>query len=482
MSQMPAMAGKMMRSRRTSKGVGVSRRALPPGPGLPAAVQGIGFWSRPLAFLERCRARYGRRFTIRLPLAPPFVMLSTPEEVKQVFTAPADVLAPGAGARVLEPVVGANSVILLDGDAHMEQRKLLLPSFHGDRVTRLAELVQTVVEREVAGWPSDRPIELHGRFQRLTLEIILRAVFGLEPGERMDALRDRLGAMLAFGDRPISLLVPPPGSRTEWVLERIGPFAQFATLQSQADELIFELIEERRGERGERDDILAMLLAARHEDDAPMSAQELRDELMTLLVAGHETTASTLAWGFAQLARHPSAATRCVREIDAADGEAYLTAAIQETLRHRPVLPNVAPRLTQVPIEVGGWSYPAGVCLVPNAYLLHHDPDIYPSPYAFRPERFLERPQPDDPGPAPTGEAGCRAGGKPGTYTWIPFGGGRRRCLGASFAMLEIASSVRWVEAPSCRAGETSRSGPPADAGWRCARARRHGHSSGVHV
>ncbi len=403
----------------------MAHRSLPPGPGLPAAVQGVGFWTRPLAFLERCRARYGRRFTIRLPLAPPFVMLSTPEEVKQVFTAPADVLAPGSGARVLQPVVGSNSVILLDGDAHMEQRKLMLPAFHGERVSRLAAVVEAVVERAVADWPDDRPIELHGRLQRLTLEIILQAVFGLEPGARMDALQERLSAMLAFGDRPVSLLVPPPDSLAERVLMRVPPFDQFEVLQSQADELIFRLIDERRDERPEGEDILALLLAARHEDGAPMSAQELRDELMTLLVAGHETTASTLAWGLEQLARHPSAMARCVQEIDAAEGEAYLTATIQETLRHRPVLPNVAPRFTKVPIEVGGWSYPKGVCLVPNAYLLHHDPEIYPAPYVFRPERFLEQ--------------------APGTYTWIPFGGGRRRCLGASFAMLEMQIVLRSV-------------------------------------
>ena len=356
------------------------RAGLPSGPSYPAAIQGIGFWTRPLAFLEGCRARYGKRFTIRLPLAPPFVMITDPAEVKQVFTAPPDVLHPGQGARVLEPVVGSNSVILLDGDAHMEQRKLMLPTFHGEKMERLTGLMAEVAEREVAGWPRNTPIELHPRMQRLTLEIILRAVFGLESGARLDALRDQLGAMLAFGDRPISLLPIPLESLAGRALQRVGPFVKFLRMQEKADALIFELIDERRREGGEGDDILAMLLEARHTDGSPMSDQELRDELMTLLVAGHETTASTLAWAFERLPRHPQVLRRLYEEIDAGDDDAYLTATIQETLRRRPVLPNAAPRLVKQEIEVGGWTYPAG-CL-PRA------------------ERVPDPPRPDDlPGP-----------------------------------------------------------------------------------
>jgi len=398
---------------------------VPPGPAYPALVQSVGFWRRPLEFLEQCRARYGSRFTIRLLFAPPFVMLSSPAEIKEVFTAPPDVLHPGQGARVLEPVVGSNSVILLDGDAHMEQRKLMLPTFHGEKMERLIGLMAEVAEQEVARWPRGEPIELHPRLQRLTLEIILRAVFGLERGQRLDGVRERLGAMLAFGDRPISLVQPPAQSLAARILERIGPFARFLRLQQEADALIFELIRERRMQAGTRDDVLAMLLEARHEDGSPMSEQELRDELMTLLVAGHETTASTLAWSFERLLRSPHVLERLRDEIDSDETDTYLTATIQETLRRRPVLPNVAPRLVMRPVEIGGWSYRPGVCLVPNAYLVHHDPDLYPDPYAFRPERFLEE--------------------APGTYTWIPFGGGRRRCLGASFAMLEMKLVLRSV-------------------------------------
>jgi cytochrome P450 len=254
---------------------------------------------------------------------------------------------------------------------------------------------------------------------------VLRAVFGLDPGPRLDALRERLSAMLAFGDRFISVIPPPPGGLAEKVAQRVGPFTTFVRLQAQADELLFELIDERRDAREARDDVLAMLLEARHGDGSPMSDQELRDELMTLLVAGHKTTASSLAWAFERLSRHPEALARLEAEVQADDGDAYLTATIYETLRRRPVLPNVAPRLAMRPTEVGGWAYPAGVGLVPSAYLVHHDPDIYPEPYAFRPERFLDQ--------------------SPGTYTWIPFGGGRRRCLGASFAMLEMKEVLRAV-------------------------------------
>jgi cytochrome P450 len=403
----------------------VRHNSLPPGPRYPKPLQSVAFWTRPLAFLERCRARYGPRFTIRLPGAPPFVMLSRPDEIKEVFTAPADVLHPGEGARVLTPVVGQNSVILLDGDAHMEQRKLMLPAFHGERVERLRDVVAAVAEREVAGWPTGAPVELHPLLQRLTLEIVLRAVFGLDPGSRLDSLRNRLAAMLTFGDRPISLHPPTPDSLADKVLQRVGPFAVFVRLQREADELLFRLIDERRATTEQRDDVLAMLLEARHADSSPMSDQELRDELMTLLVAGHETTASALAWAFERLSRHPDVVGKLEAELGDGDDDAYLTATIYETLRRRPVLPNVAPRLATRPVQVGGRSYPEGICLVPSAYLVHHDASIYPDPYAFKPERFLDQ--------------------SPGTYTWIPFGGGRRRCLGASFAMLEMKEVLRAV-------------------------------------
>ena len=232
---------------------------LPPGPRAPSAVQSLAWWNRTVPFAERNRARFGKRFTIRLLGQPPFVMLSDPDDLKELFTAPPDVLHPGEGARILEPVVGRHSVILLDEDPHLEQRKLLLPAFHGDRMQRLTGLMEELAEREVADWPAGEPYELHPRFQALTLAIILRAVFGLDSGERLDALRERMTAILDFGSSPAS--VNPWLQRSFFGL---GPYAKFAKQRDEADVLVYEQIDERRasGERG--DDILSLLLDARH--------------------------------------------------------------------------------------------------------------------------------------------------------------------------------------------------------------------------
>jgi len=401
-----------------------AKTPLPPGSRMPAALQAFGSWTRPTAVLDRNRARYGKRYTVRFLGQPPFVILSDPDEIKEVLMAPPDVLHPGEGARILEPLIGRNSVILLDEAPHMEQRKLMLPAFHGERMHALEGLMRELTERELADWPLGEPIELHSRLQQLTLEIVLRAVFGLERGARLDELRELLTAVLKFTESPLSVLPPPP----PW-LERLmrgrGPFGRLQALLAQADALIYELIDERRREDGdvaEGADVLALLLAATHEDGSPMSPAELRDELVTALVAGHETTASQLAWAFMHLSREPAVCAQLTEELDAGEDDAYLTATIHEVMRRRPVLPNAEPRLVKQPIEIGGVAYPPGVVLVVNAHLVHHNPDIYPEPYAFRPERFLES-----------------AGGRPpGTYTWLPFGGGRRRCIGASFALMEM--------------------------------------------
>ena len=393
------------------------RRLLPDGPKIPPVVALVATWTRPAATMHSLRARYGKRFTVQLPFQPPFVILSDPEEIKQLFTASPEAIHPGEGARILEPLVGSYSLILLDEAPHLEHRRLLLPAFHGERMQSLIGLMTELTEREVAGWPVGEPVALHPHLQRLTLEIILRAVFGLEDGPRLDALRTALTEVLLFSESPLSVL--PRAQRFErW----IPTLRRFRRALAAADELIFEQVAERRAaeQAGEEahDDVLAMLLAARHEDGEPMSEQELRDELMTALVAGHETTASQLSWGFAQLAREPQAAARLAEELDAGESDAYLTATMQEIMRLRPVLPNAEPRLTKEPVTIGDVEYPAGVSLLASAYLVHHDEEIYPQPFQFRPERFLEK--------------------GPGTYSWLPFGGGRRRCLGASFAQQEM--------------------------------------------
>ncbi len=400
----------------------INRQALPPGPRAPVALQLLATWKRPAPSLERLRRRYGKRFTVKLPLQPPFVILSDPDEIKGLLTAPPEVLHPGEGARILEPMIGRNSVILLDEAPHLEQRRLLLPAFQGEKMQRLIGLMTELTDGEVRAWPTGEPCPLHPRLQRLTLEIILRAVFGLERGQRLDDLRDSLTAVLAFSEHPLSIL-PAAQRMASW----LGPLKRFRIAVARADALIFDLIDERRAaaERSARDDVLGMLLQARHGDGSPMSDQELRDELMTSLVAGHETTASQLAWAFEALAREPAVCQRLSAELDAGETDEYLTATINEVLRIRPVLPNAEPRLVKQPITIGGVQYPAGVSLLASVFLLHHDPEIYPEPYAFRPERFL--------------------GSAPGTYTWIPFGGGRRRCLGASFAIQEMKIVLRAV-------------------------------------
>ena len=310
----------------------------------------------------------------------------------------------------------------------MEQRKLMLPAFHGEKMERLGGLMAEVAEREVdelAG--AAEASRSSPRMQRLTLEIILRAVFGLDPGPRLDAIRERLSDLLAFGDRPISLAPPAPdGLRPN--PRALRPVRRVRRDSSEeTDALLFELIDERRGRERASATTCSRCCSRRVTRTARRCPhQELRDELMTLLVAGHETTASDARLGVR--APGPRAArARAPRRRDRRRRRRRLPH------RHDPgdaapparCCPTSTPRLVKAPFEVGGWKYPPGVCLVPNAYLVHHDPEIYPDPYAFRPERFLDEP--------------------PGTYTWIPFGGGRRRCLGASFAMLEMKIVLRAV-------------------------------------
>jgi hypothetical protein len=249
-------------------------------------------------------------------------------------------------------------------------------------------------------------------------------VFGLDEGTELDQLRDALTGVLAFAENPLSV-IPSLREKLRWW----GPVREFERAAKRTDELVYAVIEQRRAAAGDesRDDVLAMLLQARHDDGTEMTPEELRDELMTALVAGHETTASELAWAFERLAREPRVTARLAQELDAGEGDEYLTATIHEIMRLRPVLPNAEPRLVKEPIEIGGIRYPAGVALLACAFLVHHDPDIYPEPLAFRPERFI-------------GE-----GNAPGTYTWLPFGGGRRRCIGASFAIQEMKVVIRSV-------------------------------------
>ena len=395
--------------------------SLPPGPRMPRPVQTLGWMTRPGPFLERLRDRFGDAFTLRIQNEGTWVLMSDPAAIKQIFTGDPKLLHAGEANAILRPMVGPNSVLLLDERTHMTQRKLLLPPFHGERMKAYGELMTEVADREVASWPAGEVVSTRPSMQRLTLEIVMRAIFGVSDSGGLERLRRALTAMLDWTMDPsrLALLIfaGPNG---------IGRLPAYRRVMGRLDAVIYDEIARRRGaaDLDERSDILSMLLGARG-GDAPMSDRELRDELMTLLVAGHETTATALSWALERLARHPGAWRR-LREGD----DEYLDAVIKETLRLRPVLPIVLRKL-KAPMEIGGFELPAGVSVAPCIFLMHRRGDVYAAPHAFRPERFLEQPA--------------------GTYTWIPFGGGVRRCLGASFAQFEMATVLRVIAARCAR-------------------------------
>jgi cytochrome P450 family 135 len=334
---------------------------LPPGPDWSVPRTMWEWWRKPLPTLDQCQARYGDMFTIRLPHEGTWVFVSDPEVVKEIFTGDPRLLQAGAANIVLLPVLGEHSVLLLDEPEHMAQRKLMLPPFHGKRMQAYQEVMAEAAVAEIDRWPSDEPIRMRSRMQAVTLEVILRAVFGIDEGERLSRLRDELRStlnLLAEPRRAIFMVMLGP--------ERLRRFPPFRRKIERVDRLIFEEISARRtaSDLSERDDILSLLLQASHEDGSPMSDRELRDELMTLLVAGHETTATALSWAVELLARHPDELERLEAEV-AAGGDAYLDAVIKETLRLRPVIALVLRKLVE-PMEVGGRLLPAGVSVAPS--------------------------------------------------------------------------------------------------------------------
>jgi len=376
-------------------------------------------WSRQARrLLYACQDRYGDIFMLKV-LRETWAVLADPEHVKQVFTGDPSVFHAGEGNELLEPLLGPHSLLTLDEKPHMSQRRLLLPPFHGERMQAYEAIMAEIAAREIKSWPSGEPYALRPRMQALTLEIILRTVFGVREGEGLGELRDALRRYLELLTDPRQLLpVVAIGP------QRIRRLPWFRRAMDRVDELIYAEIAARRDatDLERRDDILSMLIAARHEDGSPMRDAEMRDELLTLLAAGHETTATSLSWAVERLCRHPEKLARLRAEAEAGEEDTYLTATIQETLRLRPVISIVLRRLTE-PVEVGGYELPAGISVAPSIYLVHRNPEVYPDPEAFKPERFLDNP--------------------PGTYTWIPFGGGVRRCLGASFAQFEMAVVLR---------------------------------------
>ncbi|MFL5898916.1 MAG: cytochrome P450 [Solirubrobacterales bacterium] len=393
-------------------------RGLPPGPRMGRVPQ-TAIWSRQAQWLlEQSRARFGPMFTLKIAYEGDWVVISDPELVKQVFTGDPHVFHAGEGNQILRPILGENSVLVLDEKKHIQQRKLLLPPFHGERMHGYGEKMAEIARREIETWPTGMPYKLRPRMQAITLEIVLETVFGVHGGERMGPLRDALREFLDLTTDPralLPILLIGPG--------RINRVPAFRRRVERVDALLAREIAERRvaEDLAERDDVLSMLVAARHDDGSPMSDAEIRDELLTLLVAGHETTATALSWAMERLTRHPEKLERLRAEVEAGE-DAYLTATVQETLRLRPVIVVVIRKLTE-PVELGGYELPDGARVVPSIHLVHRDPRIYPEPERFLPERFLDE--------------------APGTYTWIPFGGGVRRCLGAAFAQFEMQVVLR---------------------------------------
>jgi cytochrome P450 len=403
-------------------------RTLPPGPREPAFVQTLHWVRRPTELMNRCRARYGPTFTLRLPMAV-LVFLSDPAAIRAVFTARPDEMHAGEVNRIMRVLVGDSSVLLLDRAEHARQRKLLMPSFHGERMRLYGGIMVEATRRAMATWPEGAAFPIHPHTQEITLEVILRCVFGVDRGARLTALRDQITRTLARGETTgIMLFMQYLANRPE--AEARLPWRWFLRDRDRGDAMVYDQIRERRsGPSGEgRSDVLSMLLAARDEAGEGMSDPEIRDELVTALVAGHETTATALAWAFERVLGHPPVLDRLRDEVRGVAGGAepdpeklaalpFLDATIKEVLRLRPVIPVVG-RVLQKPFTFGVFDLPAGTTVAPCIYLAQRDPEVYPDPEAFRPERFL--------------------GVQPDPYSWLPFGGGARRCIGAAFAVYEM--------------------------------------------
>lgn len=395
--------------------------SLPPEPSSSSLTQTLRWAFRPLPFMEECRRSFGDSFSLRfLGFEQPMVMISDPAAIKALYMERGHGLPPGRNI-LLEPILGARSLLIQEGAEHLSRRRLMLPPFHGERMRSYEAVVEEIVAAEIDSWPLHREFPIHGRMQAVTLEVILRAVFGVAAGPRLDRLRSMLARVLQETAAPLRQLV---GLATRRFGGR-GPWARFEVQLREADELLYAEIREHRARGGleQRDDILSMLMLAEFEDGGSMSDEELRDQLMTLLLAGHETTATALAWTFDLLLRHRLPLAR-LREELLDGGEEYLRATISESLRLRPVIPLAGRRLTS-DLVADGLLLPAGTDVTPAIWLTHTRADLYPEPFAFRPERFLER--------------------APDTYGWIPFGGGIRRCIGAAFAEFEMRIVLREV-------------------------------------
>jgi len=423
-----------MSAMRVTTADGETIRGLPPGPALPAFVQSLNWVYRPIPWMRSLAARYGDYATVRAPGHAPVVFVTDPEAIQQVFAASADELHAGEGNAILLPLVGQNSLLLLDGNRHRRERKLLMPPFHGERMQAYADVMRQVTDQVAASWRQRRKVTLLSEFQQITLDIILRAVFGLNEGAAMDDFRNLMRQTLQSVIRPAALLlVRGDGTmRAERLLRALGPLTpwnRFQSLKAKVDARLHSEIRARRQQPTGGVDILSLLLSARDEKGELMGDDELRDEMMTLVVAGHETTAVSLAWAVYLLHANPDALARARAELGKVVGPRavtardvpqleYLDACIKESMRLQPVLPLVARVVRGGPYRLGPYELPEGTAITPCIYLTHRRPDLWSEPARFRPERFLDA--------------------KPPPHHFFPFGGGLRRCIGMAFAQFEM--------------------------------------------
>lgn len=390
---------------------------LPPGSRTPSILQLMGTVYRARAQAVRYRGRYGDLYTVRLPGLGAFATPCTPELVRAVFTAPADVLVAGESNQ-LGPILGENSLLATDGDHHLRQRKLLLPPFHGARMKGYEQLIEDITRAEIADWPIDEEFPIVPTAMRITVKAILRAVFGAH--DESLAKLERLLPVLTLRGSQLSAV---PFLQRD--LGRYSPWGWFLAARRQVDRILDGLIDEARADPAvaDRSDVLAMLVQAHYESGDPMTNAEIRDQLVTMLAAGHETTANTLGWAVERLRRHPRVLEKLVAEVDAG-GREYRDATVREVQRVRPVI-QFTTRLVKKPFELGGYLLPPGTRIALGGAILHFDERYFPNAREFQPERFV--------------------GVKPGTYSWLPFGGGVRRCPGATFAHLEMEVVLRVI-------------------------------------
>ncbi|OEV02816.1 cytochrome P450 [Streptomyces oceani] len=398
------------------------------GPRTPGTVQGMQLFVWPTKYMRQCRDAYGKRFALKIFPQANLYVLSDPDDIKEMFLAPRSSLHTGRGSAALEKFFGQTGLAWLDEKEHLTRRKQLMPSVKGSALRRTEEQIGEMAREAVASWPRDRVVQLRPYVHRFTIEVIREVVFGKFVPSCWDELFDAIWDMLKLNERVTTMIethnMSPFGVRMLRAIRPLG-LDRFFKDRARADALIARAVAERMESGEQGDDMLAVMLGITREDGSPLSGVELRDEIMTMFVAGTETTAGGICWALEHLTRAPAILERLLDEIDEGADDAFLTATVHEVLRLCPPNPQIIPREVMKPIEIGGVRYDPGDQLWASGYLLHTDPDVYPDPDVFRPERFL--------------------GVKPGAYTWIPFGGGHTRCLGDRIAILESKAVLREV-------------------------------------